>query len=206
MSATQQFYRELKSKFDVKAPNFLTTNSPITYVGLDISLTRQGKDSFISVDQSSDLQRYLDKIDFHTCRSVDNPMSNKWKSMENPTPLTGEEAGWYRAVVGSLNFYACATRYDIAYAVSRLAQFSSRPTVSSKVALERVLSYLKTHTAFNLTAKVSTTTNDIRIYSDSDHAGDKSFDCRSQSGTMIILNDAPVFWRSKKQPTTAIYK
>ena len=49
-----------------------------------------------------------------------------------------------------------------------------------------------------------TTDHDIRIYSDSDHPGDRSFDCRSQSGTMIVLNDAPVFWRSKKQPTTAI--
>ena len=28
--------------------------------------------------------------------------------------------------------------------------------------------------------------------------------CKSQSGTMIILNDAPVYWRSKKQPDTAI--
>ena len=30
------------------------------------------------------------------------------------------------------------------------------------------------------------------------------FNCKSQSGTMIILNDAPVYWRSKKQPDTAI--
>jgi len=87
-------------------------------VGLEISLTRQGSDSFISIDQSNDMQRYLDKIDFHTCRNVDNPMSNRWKCMDDPTPLSEQDASWYRAVIGSLNFYACATRYDIAYAVS----------------------------------------------------------------------------------------
>jgi len=32
MQATQQFYKDLESKFDVKEPNFLTTNDPITYM------------------------------------------------------------------------------------------------------------------------------------------------------------------------------
>ena len=46
--------------------------------------------------------------------------------------------------------------------------------------------------------------DDIQCFSDSDMAGDLRFDTRSQTGIMIMLNDAPVYWRSVKQPRTAI--
>mgnify|MGYP001230742664 CR=1 FL=1 len=44
----------------------------------------------------------------------------------------------------------------------------------------------------------------VEVYSDSDHAGDKWHSCRSQTGSMILLNGVPVYWRSKKQPVTAL--
>ena len=46
----------------------------------------------------------------------------------------------------------------------------------------------------------------IDFYSDSDLAGDRQacHHARSQSGTIILLNGMPVFWRSKKQPATSI--
>jgi hypothetical protein len=204
MTASQQFYRSLAKRFDVKPPEYLTKTTPITYVGLDIKLIEHNKSEYVSIDQTIDLERYLDEIDVPSVQKVDNPMTNKWKCSENKTPISDERAARFRAIIGALNFYACATRYDIAYPVSRLAQFSAHPTVSAEHALERVLRYLKCHSDFQITSKLYNTTNDIDIYSDSDLAGDKSFDSRSQSGTMIILNGAPVYWRSKKQPDTAI--
>ena len=44
----------------------------------------------------------------------------------------------------------------------------------------------------------------VECFSDSDHAGDRRVDCRSQSGTIILLNGAPVYWRSVKQPVTSL--
>jgi hypothetical protein len=41
---------------------------------------------------------------------------------------------------------------------------------------------------------------DLRLYVDSDHAGDK-FTRRSRTGFVIYLNNAPVVWFSKQQPT-----
>ena len=41
---------------------------------------------------------------------------------------------------------------------------------------------------------------DLRLYVDSDHAGDK-LTRRSRTGFIIYLNSAPVVWMSKKQPT-----
>ena len=37
------------------------------------------------------------------------------------------------------------------------------------------------------------------MYSDSDHAGDKPHTMKSHTGSMIILNGAPIQWVSKKQ-------
>ena len=44
----------------------------------------------------------------------------------------------------------------------------------------------------------------LKAYSDSDHAGDRHSGTRSQTGVGILCNGAPVQWRSKKQPVTAI--
>ena len=42
-----------------------------------------------------------------------------------------------------------------------------------------------------------------RVFSDSDHAGDRNLSTRSQTGTLIFLNGIPVQWRSQKQPITS---
>ena len=46
--------------------------------------------------------------------------------------------------------------------------------------------------------------DNIAIYTDSDHGGEKHLTTRNQSGTMILLNGVPVHWRSSKQPVTAL--
>ena len=40
-------------------------------------------------------------------------------------------------------------------------------------------------------------------YSDSNHAGDMPITTYSHTGTTAILNNVPIFWRSKKQPKTS---
>ena len=118
-------------------------------------------------------------------------------------PLTEDRASRYRSIVGTLNYYATSLRYDIAYPASRLSQFSTHPTVGAEMAMHKVLSYLKCTSDFSISA-AWTDTNTVECYSDSDHAGDRIVNCRSQSATMIMLNNAPVFWRSVKQPVTSL--
>jgi hypothetical protein len=191
--ATEKFYRSMAKRFDVKDPSYLSEADPITYVGLDIKLTVQNTVTYLSIDQTVDLERYLESIEVPCVQRVDNPMPNKWSCNANKTLLDDVRAARFRAIIGTLNFYACATRYDIAYPVSRLAQFSAHPTVSAEQGLERVLKYLKCHSDFQIVSKLVNTVNDVDIYSDSDLAGDKAFDSRSQSGTMIILNGHQCF-------------
>ena len=44
--------------------------------------------------------------------------------------------------MGSLSYYATCTRYDIAYAVSRCAQFLENPTQGTVEAIKRIMAYL----------------------------------------------------------------
>ena len=48
-------------------------------------------------------------------------------------------------------------------------------------------------------------TNTVSYWSDSNHnTGKHKFDTRSQTGIMVLLNNVPVHWRSRKQPMTSI--
>ncbi len=49
----------------------------------------------------------------------------------------------YRQAIGSLMYLAAGTRPDIAFAVSRLAQYVEHPTHSLWAAVKRVLRYLR---------------------------------------------------------------
>ena len=43
----------------------------------------------------------------------------------------------------------------------------------------------------------------LEYYSDSDHAGDMPITTHSHTGTVLIMNNVPIQWRSKKQPKTS---
>ena len=147
---TEKFYEAMRERFDVKDPSYLTVDTPLTYVGIDVSMFESQGVKYIQADQDVDVTNYLDEIGVKASKAVDNPMPNKYSIYNNPTRLNDEDSTWYRSVVGALNYYACTTRYDISYPVSRLSQFSARPTVGAKVALLRVLAYVKCTTDFAL--------------------------------------------------------
>ena len=95
-------------------------------------------------------------------------------------------------------------RDDLAYEVSRLAQYLSAPTKGALKALRRVLGYLANSMDRKLVVQ-RVKTNEWKIYSDSDHGGMIKTGCtRSQTGVCILLNSMPVFWKSSKQPVTAL--
>ncbi len=50
-------------------------------------------------------------------------MRNQYAMYQDSWPLNPEAASWYRTHSGTLNYYASAMRYDIAYATSQLSQF-----------------------------------------------------------------------------------
>ena len=106
-------------------------------------------------------------------------------------------------MIGSLSWFT-NVRYDIAYEVNRIAQYTAKPTKGAMKALRRVLAYVST-TRDKKLAVPRVKGNTWHIYSDSDHAGETAMgNTRSHTGVIMLLNGMPVHWRSNKQPKTSL--
>ena len=112
--------------------------------------------------------------------------------------MEGDDINKYQSIIGTLNYISSVTRYDIAYPTARLAQFSHKPTVGTMKGVNKVLQYLLSTQDFKLTGIYAPKTDSFDYYSDSDHAGDMPITTHSHTGTVLIMNNVPIQWRSKK--------
>jgi hypothetical protein len=197
-SATTQFYDGLARKFDVKDPTYLTTDTKLTFLGFDIRMREDGANAVISMDQETAVNRFLDTWGVPYTKGIKCPMPDTQAMWSDMTRLTPREAQDYQRMVGSLNYFACTTRYDIAHSVSRLGQMAANPTVGAGQALLRVMRYLRANDSLSLDGE-KTCFNKLEVYSDSDVAGDRPIFMRSQTGSIVLLNGTPIQWVSKKQ-------
>ncbi len=110
----------------------------------------------------------------------------------------------YRSIVGKINYLAVVARPDLAFVVSSLSQFLSRPLESHLIAAKHVLRYVKDTVDLSVTFRKSECL-EILANSDSDWAA-SSPDRRSGSqftGYCIRLaeNSSIVSWCTREQPT-----
>jgi len=102
----------------------------------------------------------------------------------------------YHTIVGSL-VYLTITRPDIAYAVNVVSQFVTSPIIVHWAAVLRILQYLW-GTVFQSLLLSSTSSLELRAYSDADHGSDPT-DRKSVTGFCIFLGNSLISWKSKKQ-------
>ena len=126
-----------------------------------------------------------------------------WSS-DSVTDATGLQywkcALW--SAIGSLLYLPIATRPDIAFAISRVAKYSAKPTKQHWIAVKHIFRYFKGTVNYSLQyRKVEQT--DCVGFSDADWAGDID-DCKSTSGYLFQLSGAAISWRSKKQRCVAL--
>lgn len=81
--------------------------------------------------------------------------------------LGQNETTRYRRILGSLQ-YLTTTQPDISFAVSKLSQFFTNPTLCHWQALQRVLRYVSANPYLGLMIQPSTHSNKIEVYSDAD--------------------------------------
>ena len=96
-------------------------------------------------------------------------------------------------------------RPDLAFAIHRLTRKTHAPTKRDWQIGLKILRYLIYSKSLNMCIKNCSITENITIeaYSDADWAQDKE-DRKSVSGTYILVNKAPIVWRTKKQTTVAL--
>ena len=110
----------------------------------------------------------------------------------------------YANLIGSLIYLAIATQPDIAYAINKLAQFTSAPKPKHWTAVKRVFRYLKGTKDHKLSYGGShdLLNEELNIYCDVDWASD--LDQKSISSYVITIAGGTVAWSSKKQTTVAL--
>ena len=222
---TDRFYILLGKRFDCKDYTILSPDNKLAFLGFDITcnymntadikdkwtdgmiqniqVDDKGNFMMIHMDQSDIIQTYLNTQEYNPILNISSPMGNKYHLLSEPEPLQGDDTNTFQSMVGTLNYIAGTTRYDISYPVARLAQFAANPTVGSIKAARKVLSYLAATQDFKISGIMLPKQDSLEYYSDSDHAGDMPITTYSHTGTVIMLNKVPIHWRSKKQPKTS---
>jgi hypothetical protein len=105
--------------------------------------------------------------------------------------LNQEDKQRYMQVVGSLKYVATATRPDICFAATSLAQYMSCPTHHLLKCAERVFRYLSATQHLALTCKKSTIDLHLVGNSDADWAGCE-VTRKSTLGILVWLNGSPI--------------
>ncbi|XP_053994677.1 uncharacterized protein LOC128884974 [Hylaeus volcanicus] len=102
----------------------------------------------------------------------------------------------YCELISSLMYVARNTRSDIAYAVTKLAQFSSNAGKVHWTEAKRILRYLSKTSDLGLKYEKGAAT--LEMWTDADWAGDID-DRHSFSGTPVTIGGNLVDWKTSKQ-------
>jgi hypothetical protein len=164
---------------------------------LGIEILRDRAKRLIWLSQSS----YIDKIanlvqSGITDQSIRVPMG-KEELLPSEEIATQAECTIYLRKIGSLLYAAVITRPDVAFAVSRLARFTTNPGPKHQAAADQVLLYLKTTRTLALQFGGE---DEFVVASDASFA-DNSLDRKSSQAYAMKLFGGLIGWRASKQDT-----
>jgi len=191
--------KDMHAMFEIKV------GDPDCFVGLHLSRDRNKRT--IRVSQHGYISRMLDKYNMSNCKSAVTPGESKVILTKEMSPNTQEEKDKmsgipYREVIGSLNFAMICSRPDIAFEVSRVAQFSENPGELHWKRVKRILRYLKGTMNYSLVLGSKDSSLKLTGFCDADWGGDHD-NRRSTTGFLFTLAGSAVSWSSKLQRTVA---
>jgi len=109
----------------------------------------------------------------------------------------------YAHILGELQYIANTTHPDIAYAVNRLASYTSNPSIQHYSALKRILQYLSGTRDYCITyISLPEKTDFFCGYADTAYANTDLN--QSVTGYVFIAGDGTITWSSKKQISTTL--
>jgi hypothetical protein len=89
-------------------------------------ITQKEKD--IHLDQHDYLDKMLERFSMTNAKSVPTPLPSNWVPQLDKGKASPELLRQYQSIIGSLLYLMIGTRPDIAFAVTKLAQFSANPS------------------------------------------------------------------------------
>lgn len=107
----------------------------------------------------------------------------------------------YRNILGCLSYIANKTRPDISYSVNIFSQFQVNPGMVHWCGLLRLLGYVNHTKHYKL--KLDCQNLDLITYTDADFAANRD-DRTSMGGQLVLLDTAPVDWRTFKEKSVTL--
>jgi len=186
----EELLNRIGKKFEIKV-------TPLSSLSIQISQSKNT--GIIALGQQTSIENLLLKFNMQDCKETSVPMQPNLKLIPAEN---SDESLPYRELIGSILFIARTTRRDIAFAVNKMAQFTSGYTSTHWLCGKGILRYLKGTMGMEIQYRPNSKIL-LRGYTDSDYAGSQH-DRKSTTGFIYMLNEAPVSWLSQKQPVVAV--
>jgi hypothetical protein len=200
VTTNNELVEKLKKKYEVKV-----IGEPTLLLGIHITQDRPNRT--ITLSQKRYITKILERARMEDSKLVHTPMDPNVALVANTSEPEQKETKptsvAYATHIGELLYAAHATRPDILYATTTLAQFTSNPAEEHWTALKRVFRYLKGMMDHSLTYKGDgDPTPELIRFADADWASNAHR--KSISGYVFMLGGGAVAWSSKKQSQTAL--
>ena len=160
------------------------------FMGLEVH--RNGSGMYLK--QTKYIRDMLKKFNMEKATACPTPMVTGRQFIVEGEPMSNPTL--YRQAIGALQ-YLTNTRPDIAFAVNKLSQYMSSPTMDHWQGIKRILRYLQGTIDLCLHIKPS---NDLDIigFSDADWATSTD-DRKSMAGQCVFLGETLISWSLRKQ-------
>lgn len=188
LDSVDRLLHAMSAAFDIK-------HGDVTcFLGMEIQRNRRERS--LRLHQSAYVKTLLECFDMANCNPVKTP-AEKGQQLTRPIAEEREQPNFpYRKVVGALMYLAIGTRPEIGYIVGMLSRYLDRPTIDHWSAAKRVLRYLAGSIGVGINfIRDSHLADVVRAYSDADCLTSR----KSTSGVVIIMNQGPILWFSRKQ-------
>ena len=165
------------------------------FLGVNIDQDKQS--NRVCIGQPAYTSSVLQKFGMEHAKPVNTAVDTAVKLVKATEEDECVDQKRYQSAVGSLLYLSPATRPDITYAVSNVANYSAKPTKQHWTAVKRIMRYLKGTSNSGLVYSEDEQRECVG-FSDADWDGDLD-DRKSTSGYQFKLSGAAISWRSKKQ-------
>jgi hypothetical protein len=167
-----------------------------------IGITFTRHDGKIYLDQRDYLKKVIKRCGMQNAKSVPTPLPAGFVPVPNNGPVDPELRAKYQMVIGSLMFLMLGTCPDIAFAVTKLAQYAANPSKDHYNKALYIVRYLCGTRKYSLVYDGNTQYG-LLAYTDLDWASYQTM-CRSQTGFFLKLGNGIMTWTSRAQRTVAL--
>src|SRR6266436_185325 len=162
------------------------------------------EDGKVHLDQCTYLETVLQRCGMQNAKSATTPLPAGYmpEAAAQDATIDPELRSRYQTIIGSLLYLMLGTRPDIAFAVTKLAQYAARPSQDHLNRALYICRYLRGTSKYCLTYD-GTEGQGLLACTDSDWASDPKVR-RSQSGFFLKLAGGAISWTSRAQRTIAL--